>query len=51
MLEFALEVGAANDCIADIADRLADYAALSPEAIHLAGADRMPNRRPVLVPS
>ncbi len=49
VLELLLEIGLANDCLPDVAERLARYSALTPELVRATGADRMVSRRPLLV--
>jgi hypothetical protein len=49
LFELLREIGRANGCLVDVADRLESYAELTPAMVRAAGADRMISRQPVLV--
>jgi hypothetical protein len=51
LLELLTEIGVRNHCLHDVAERLSDYARLTPDMVRVTGADRMVPRRLLSVPA
>ena len=51
VLELLLEIAAEHDCMTDVAERLDSYSRMTPRVVQAIGANTLPPRRPVLVPS